>query len=91
MTNDDWADYGLAPEGPPDELLAWLLLQPSRKAMSDDVERMRLEVRIAMRLLELIRDDPNLATVGLPPRRLMVLEAKAKLMALQDTEQPLSL
>lgn len=91
MTNDDWPGDELAPEGPPDTLLAWLLLQPSRKAMSDDVERMRLEVRAAMRLLELIRDDPDLATVGLPPRRLIALETRAKQMALQDTAQPLQL
>ncbi len=91
MTNNDWADDGLAPEGPPDMLLAWLLLQPSRKAMSDDVERMRLEVRTAMRLLELIRYDSNLAASGMPQRRLLALEAKAKLMALHDTEQPLDL
>ncbi len=91
MSYDDWADDDMAPEGPPDMLLAWMLLQPDRKAMSNDVEQMRLEVRTAMRLLELIRYDPNLAPVGIPPRRLMALEAKAKLMALEDTKQPLQL
>ena len=88
---NDWSDEDeLDPEGPPDVLLAWLILQPNRKALSEDVERMRLEVRVAMRMLDLIRYDPKIAT-GISTRQLMALEAKAKLMALEDTEHPLQL
>ncbi len=37
----DWADDGMAPEGSPEDMLAWLLEQPDRQRWQADIDALR--------------------------------------------------